>query len=65
MQIQGSNNKNFSCLKKFKSKNLKPIPLCDNAAELTKKKDKNNKKKRLQGYRQKHAGKQKEETLAM
>ena len=45
MQTQNFNNKNYSCSKKSKTKNLKSILLCDNIVKPTKKKSKKNEKK--------------------
>ena len=48
MQTQGSNNKDSYYSKKSKSKNPKLIPLYDNVAKPTKRKDKKDKKKKFQ-----------------
>ena len=65
MQTQDSNNKNsFSC-KKLKPKDLKPALLYDNAAaELAKKKDTKDKKKRFQEQKWEYTEEQKKQTLA-
>ena len=63
MQTQGS--KNSFCHKKPKSKDPKSAPLHDNTAELPKKDNKKDKKKRFQGQKREYIENQKEQTLAI
>ena len=58
VQIQGS--KHSSSSKEPKPKDPKPVPSCDNAAELAKKDDRKDNKKKLQNHRRE----QNEQTLA-
>ena len=62
VQTQGS--KDLFCPKKTKSKDLKSVPLCDDAAELPKKDNKKDKKKKFQDQKREYTGKRKEQTLA-
>ena len=52
MQTQYSNNKNSSCAEEPKPKDLKSNLLRDNTVKLIKKKDKIDKKKKFQKYKQ-------------
>ena len=64
--IQNSNNKNFSCSKNPKFKNLNLILLYDNIAiKPDKKKDKKDKKKMFRRQRQKYIEKRKKKILAI
>ena len=64
LKIQIQSFINFSHFEESKLKDPKLAPLCDNATELAKKKDKKNKKKSFQSQRREHIKKQKEQTLA-
>ena len=56
MQIQGF--KDFSCSKKPKPKDSKPVLLCDNAAKPAKIKDQKDKKKRFRNQKREHTEEQ-------
>lgn len=59
MQTQDFNNRNFFCFEKSKFKDSKTALLHDNKAELAKKKNKKDKKKKFWEHKQKHIKEQK------
>ena len=58
VQTQSSSHKDSPCSKKPKPKDPKPAPSSDNAAELAKKEDRKDKKKKLGNQRRKHTDEQ-------
>ena len=58
VQTQDSSYKDSCRSKKFKPKDSKPAPSCDDVAEPAKKEDKKKKKKRLRNQRREHTGEQ-------